>query len=215
MVHPDLCREFTKAHNNSADLRLLEKFVESRVELQIFKLAVIEYHHALYSVSIAHYRQGYFSLRLFLELSLCCVLFSAHEIDSHIWLKGKKDTNWQSIISNENGVFSKNFIKAFFDEMGEYAEQYHVLAAKVYRECSEFVHGNPTSFIGIEGEIAFSEELLRIWLERAQTVQRVVKFAFLCRFLKVTPTNKRGSFEDLLLTDFSEMAPLIAALQEN
>src|SRR6056297_81131 len=76
----DKLREFTAAHNSTQDLDAVEVLVNGRTEAEMFQLAKIEYQHALYSAAFCQYRQSHVSLRLFFELSLCCVLFSAHEI---------------------------------------------------------------------------------------------------------------------------------------
>lgn len=148
---------FTQAHNDASDLDKLIELMAGRPEEEIFSLARVEYQHALFSAAFGQYRQAHVSLRLFLELSLCSVLFSAHEIDTRRWLQGKKDSNWASIISNETGVFSKQFVGVFFEDMKEFGVQYRTLAEKLYRECSEYVHGNRHSFNGIDAEISFNK----------------------------------------------------------
>lgn len=204
---------FTSAHNAIKDLECLEIFLQGRAEAEMFRLAKIEYHHALYSASVAQYRQAHVSLRLFFELSLCCVLFSAHEINMHLWMKDQKDSNWSSIISNENGVLSKMFSGAFFPEMKEHCEQYRAMAEALYRECSQFVHENRNSFDGIDGEMAYNPEILDAWVDRADTALRVVKFAFACRYLKVSERSQRDVVEDMMLGDFGDLPPVQAQFE--
>lgn len=204
---------FISAHNAIKDLERLEVFLKGRSEAEMFRLAKIEYQHALYSASVAQYRQAHVSLRLFFELSLCCVLFSAHEIDMHLWMRDQKDSNWSSIISNENGVLSKTFSGAFFPEMKEHCEQYRAMAMALYRECSQFVHGNRNSFDGIDGEIAYSPEILDAWVDRADTALRVVKFSFACRYLRLSDRSQRHSVEDMMLEDFGDLPPVQAQFE--
>lgn len=196
---------FTVAHNDAEDLDLLDKLLTDRIESTMFQLARTEYQHALYSASFAQYRQAHVSLRLFLELSLCSIFFSAHEIDVRLWLKGAKDSNWQSIISKENGVFSKHFIGAFFDEMKEHGDQYNTLASKIYRECSEFVHGNRKSYAGIDSDILYNSDMLETWADRADTARLIVKFAFLCRYLSEASTDVKIELENLALESFGDL----------
>ncbi len=210
----DRLATFTTAHNYASDLDQLDALLSGRPEAHMFKLARIEYQHSLYSVAFAQYRQAHVSLRLFFELSLCCALFSAHEIDAHLWMKGKKDANWQAIISTDSGVFSKHFVGAFFEGMKEYCDQYRALAEKLYRECSEFVHGNRQSFDGLDAEIGFRPELSDTWADRADTARLVVKFVFLCRYLKVAPAEIRGELENLALDNFGELTSIQALFAE-
>lgn len=201
---------FTTAHNFAEDLDALEALVQGRPEEKMFKLARVEYQHALYSAAVAQYRQAHVSLRLFFELSLCSVLFSAHEIDTKLWLKGQKDSNWSAISCKEKGVFSKHFVGAFFEEMKEYSPQYNALATQLYRECSEFVHGNRQSYDGLDGQIAYNAEILERWSDRADTARLVVKFAFVCRYLMGATTETKNDLESLALENFGELPPVQA-----
>ncbi|MEO9827269.1 MAG: hypothetical protein ABJF50_22935 [Paracoccaceae bacterium] len=183
---------FTSAHNLASDYETLKLFLVDRPEDKMFELACIEYQHALFSASIAHYRQAHVSLRLFFELSLGCVMFSAHEIDAQLWLQCRKDINWNAVSNEETGVFSKSFAGAFFDELKDACPQYRALAAQVYRECSEYVHGNRQSFRTDGDRIEYRSDDIQNWAERADTVAIAVKFAFLCRFLKGSVWTCRG-----------------------
>lgn len=201
-------RRFTAAHNDHDELESLLELSLGRAEEQIFKLAFLEYQHALYSFAFAQYRQAHISLRLFLELSLSGIMFSAHEIDAHLWHKGQKDSNWSSLISKDNGVLSKAFIGAFFDALKEYSGEYHAMAAAVYRECSEYVHGNRSSFEGIDADIRFKDEIADAWLERADTVRMIIKFAFLARYLNHAEHSVRNKIQDIALENFGSLPPI-------
>jgi len=202
--------KFMAAHNDAGDLDSLERLIAGRTEANMYQLARLEYQHALYAAAFAQYRQAHVSLRLFFELSLSGVLFSAHEIDAHLWLKGQKDSNWGAISSNETGVFSKAFVGAFFEDMKEYCPQYLAMANKVYRECSEFVHGNRASFEGIDSQINFLPDIIDSWLDRADTIRILVKFAFLTRYLPHTGGDIRNDFEQMALENFGHLAPIQA-----
>ncbi len=202
--------KFVAAHNDAEDLDSLERLMAGRTEANMYKLARLEYQHALYAAAFAQYRQAHVSLRLFFELSLSGVLFSAHEIDAHLWLKGQKDSNWGAISSNETGVFSKAFVGAFFEDMKEYCPQYLAMATTVYRECSEFVHGNRSSFDGIDSQIDFHPDIIDSWLDRADTVRLLVKFAFLTRYLPHTNGATRNEFEQMALDNFGTLPPIQA-----
>lgn len=205
---------FTAAHNDAEELEQLSVLLAERPEMDIFNLALVEYQHALFSVAFGQYRQAHVSLRLFLELSLCCVLFSAHEIDTRRWLKGQKDSNWGAIISNENGVFSKQFVGAFFENMKEFGGQYRALAEKLYRECSEYVHGNRHSYEGIDAQISFNEGTFDSWIERADTARLVVKFSCLCRFLSHCSADERAQIEALAMENFGDLPPIQSIFDE-
>ncbi len=210
---PERLETFTLAHNEAVDLDQLNRLLVNRVEEPMFALARIEYQQAVFSASIAQYRQAHKGLRLFFELALCSVLFSAHEIDTYLWLRGKKDAVWKSINCENSGVFSKHFVGAFFEELTDECDQYRSLAAKLYRECSEFVHGNRQSFGDMNHQIAYSADSLEVWADRADTARLLVKFAFVSRYLKHAPTEIRNELETMVLEDFGTL-PAVQSIFE-
>lgn len=210
MEHQDLSLKFVSAHNDANELELLKELMAGRPEEHIYNLALMEYQHALNSTAFAQYRQAHVSLRLFFELSTSGILFSAHEIDAQLWLKGRKDSNWTATISNDTGIFSKYFVGAFFEEMKEFSPEYNALAGKVYRECSEFVHGNRASFDGIDAEISFNAGIVEDWLDRADTVRMLVKLAFLIRYLNISSRKIINDLEGIAMGNFGHLAPIQA-----
>lgn len=211
---PDRLVIFETAHNEAVDLDQLNALLVGRVEEPMFKLARLEYQQAVFAASIAQYRQAHKSLRLFLELALCSILFSAHEIDTHLWLRGKKDANWKSINCENTGVFSKHFVGAFFEEMTDHCDQYLSLASKLYRECSEFVHGNHHSFGDQGHQISYNADSLEVWADRSDTARLLVKFAFISRHLKNAPISVKDDLEAMVLEDFGTLAAVQAMFEE-
>lgn len=211
---PDRIALFASAHNEALDLDMLSRLLIDRAEEPMYQLARLEYQHALFSASIAQYRQAHKSLRLFIELALCTILFSAHEIDTHLWLRGKKDTSWKSINCENAGVFSKHFVGAFFEEMSDHSDQYRSLASTLYRECSEFVHGNRQSFSELGHHIAYNHDSLEAWMDRSDTATLLVRFAFMCRYLKSASSKTKSDLESIMLDDFGTLAEVQAIFEE-
>ncbi|MCE8547429.1 hypothetical protein KBY25_16490 [Ruegeria pomeroyi] len=211
---PERLELFAAAHNEAVDLDLLSRLLINRVEEPMYKLALLEYQQAVFSTSIAQYRQAHKALRLFLELSLCSILFSAHEIDTHLWLRGKKDANWKSINCENTGVFSRHFVGAFFEEMADHCDQYQSLASKLYRECSEYVHGNWQSFGEMNHQIAYNANSLETWADRADTARLLVKFAFVCRYLKNASSDTKNELEEMVLEDFGNLPAVQSIFEE-
>lgn len=180
----------------------------------MLKLALIEYQHALHADAFAQYRQANMSLRLFLELALGAVQFSAHEIDARLWLSGGKDNRWGEIVSEDTGVFSKRFCCAFFEELGEHIDQYRTMAKSLYRECSEYVHGNSYSYERINGGIKVNLDALDEWLDRTDTARLIVKFCLALRFIAHANKDIKSEVEDVLLEDFSHLSAINSIYQE-
>lgn len=210
----DLLAGFTKAFNFAEDFEKLALCLENRPERNMFALARLEFQRALHAAAFAQYRQAHISLRLFYELSLSSVLFSAHEIDAQLWLRGQKDVNWNSIISTDTGIFSNSFLGAFWPELKGSASEYMSLSAKLYRECSEFVHGNRQSFSQIGDEIAFNKAVLLQWIDRADTARLTVEYAFLARFLPHTSHETRATLQDIATENFGHLVGFQAIYEE-
>lgn len=201
----DLLASFTKAFNFAEDFEKLALCLENRPERSMFALACLEFQRALHAAAFAQYRQAHISLRLFYELSLSSVLFSAHEIEAQLWLRGQKDVNWNSIISTEGGVFSNSFLGAFWPELKGSASEYMGLSAKLYRECSEFVHGNPQSFVDAGHEILFDRTVLLQWIDRADTARLTIEYAFLARFLPHLSHQTQLALQDIAIENFGHL----------
>nr|WP_321482181.1 hypothetical protein [uncultured Cohaesibacter sp.] len=201
-------RNFISLHNSLEDLHTLKEMVGNRPEAEIFEKAHVEYQRSLAFLSTGHYRQANSSLRLFVELSLSAVLFSANELHLRLWLRGEKDINWNSITCLENGVFSKSFIRIFFEDLSEDGRQYQAIAVKLYRECSEIVHGNSNTY-GSDHAISFQPDLFDECYDRTDAALRVVKFAYLLRYTHFISEETQHKVESIALEDF----PMLQAIQ--
>jgi hypothetical protein len=200
---------FTKSHNFLADYQALHDAIAHRPEAKVFSLAIREYQFALYALSIGTYRHAFISLRLFFELGLATVYFSAFEIKLRKWLKSTEDIVWGALVDTDNGVYAHAFISAFEPELASSAKQYRVLAEKVYRECSEYVHGNMHTHA--ETLLDFDKSHFLSWHERADTVRLCILFPFAARFLTLSSKTDRDKLESIMVESLGHL-PTIQAL---
>lgn len=189
----------TASHNHLADFEKLYLAVRDRPESTLFNYASREYQFALLAISSGIYRHAFVSLRLFLELFLTGIQFSAREIDLRMWLKNSRDISWKSLSDPDTGVFSSNFLSAFDERFSENGRQYGTMADRAYRECSEYVHGNVNTQEDIPVSLEFNEALFATWHEMAETIQLLVVFAYSARYLKFLHKSERGSIEQIVL----------------
>ncbi len=176
------------------------KFLELRAEAQLINVATLEYRFALLALAQGHYRQSFKSLRLVFELTLQAILLSADEICLREWLSNRKDTNWSSIVDEDNGVFSKRFSMAFFPELTDHIQHFRSLSISIYRECSECVHGNVPKHIPLPLKLEFNQEVFDLWHSKSDTVTLVLHFALALRYLKDF-SGKEIEIIEPLLTD--------------
>lgn len=188
-------------HHTILDFEEWLSIMQNRPEYLIFEFALRELHSSLFAVLLAQYRHAFMSLRLFLELGLACIYFSAHEYLLRLWLSGNNDLNWKQLINNDSGVFSKQFATAFTPSLSDDSAHYGSLAEKVYRECSEFIHGNRNTFKTLPASIQFDEPTFRIWFEKAKTIRLVLTFALTIRYLGTIDKEQVEKIELVILDE--------------
>lgn len=173
----------TTSHNHLLEYDLLKRAIACRPEVEALNYAVKEYQFALLALSTGQYRYAFSGLRLFFELMLSVIQFSAHEIDFRVWEKDGKDINWSALKDAQSGVLSAAFMSAFNPEFSQYAKQYAAIAETVYRECSEFVHGNAGTHAVLPSGITFDKKVFLSWNQKSDVMRIVLIFAFSARYL--------------------------------
>lgn len=196
------------SHSFISDLEHWIIALSDRAETELLKSALREYEFALLAVVQGQYRQSFMALRLFLELALAAVHFSGNELQLRIWLRGGRDIGWKSLINIENGVFSKTFIDAFHDGLAEEGPRYGAIADSVYRECSEYVHGNAPTHELLPEKLIFVERVFVDWHEKARTARLVVSFALCARYLLTIGESSRKELEGIVLDQLGHIAVL-------
>lgn len=179
----DFRLQHTAAHSQLADYAIWEQVLRSRRESAVLRRAINEFQSALYALAIGQYRHAFIGLRLFFELSLACVRFSLNELELRQWESDARDINWQQLINTDDGIFSKNVVKAFNCDLVEHAPQFRVLGEKVYRECSEYVHGNASTHEVLPSTIEYAEGCFAAWYAKGRSIHMVVLFALSYRYL--------------------------------
>lgn len=187
------------SHNHLLDYEIWKVAIADRPEVKMVESAVKEYQFSLFALASGQYRHAFGGLRLFFELMLAAVQFSAHEIDYRLWSRGSKDINWSALKDLQSGVFSANFIRAFNPDFSDHGKQYQAIAENVYRECSEFVHGNAGTHVTLPSDIRFQEEAFSSWHEKAATMRLVIVFAFSARYLNYVNKDATDRLEALVL----------------
>lgn len=188
-----------RSHAFIQDIGLWIENLEGRSENLVLRCASREYQFALFSLVTGQYRSSFTSLRLALELSLAAIQWSANERELREWRVGRRDSNWSSLIDSENGVLSKQFIRLFSENLADEAPRYRAMATAVYRECSEYVHGNAHTHEKIPNNIEFHEESFDTWMTKSSVVRLVIIFALASRYLEEFENAARSRLEDSLL----------------
>jgi hypothetical protein len=171
-----------RAHLSLEDVGLLGRTLPFGRAQSAVAQGQIELSRALYTLATADYRAAFFYLRLFLELSLGAVAFSADLVQLEQWLSETTDLNWSALMDASSGVFSKLFIRAFSDGLEADAENYREMSKKVYRECSEYVHANPGTHAPTASAIAHNPSLDATWHDHCNTCVFLITLACAIRY---------------------------------
>lgn len=170
------------AHGAIGEIRLWQKILGARPEASIFDQIVSGLELGLFALVSGLYRQAYGSLRLTVELTAGLCWFSTNRLDLAEWQSGDRDLIWKEITNQDEGVLSPRFRKAFFPELDE-EKKYNGLNKKLYRELSEYVHGNARTWAGPD-DIKYDEPLHRGWFEKLETYMTVTTVLLSIRYLQ-------------------------------
>ena len=204
----------TSNHSFLFDYENWLEILKDRPEHSILMNAVKEYQMSILSNNLGLYQQAFMGLRFFLERSLVAILFSANEIELNLWKKGERDTYWNELTDNEKGIFSHKFCRAFFPELKDEIQHFNRITLKVYRECSEYVHGNQSIIEKIPSNLEYSEEIFKEWNIKANIIKRVILFCFCLRYLKSIKQNDLKKIENLLKDELGGISPITEILSQ-
>lgn len=197
-----------ESHNFLFDFDIWLKILNKRPEYNILKTAIKEYQISILSANLGLYSQSFVGLRFFLERSLVAILFSANEIEFKLWEKGERDTYWSELMDENTGVFSHKFSRAFFPDLKDELKHFKIITEKVYRECSEYVHGNNSALVTIPEILKFDDILIKEWHKKSKIIQRIILFAFNLRFANSIPAEDLKKLEDLNIENFGHIRPI-------
>ncbi len=186
-----------KLHHLSSCIYEMSNVLRDPQEKRILETVSAQLESSNYSLIVGLYRQAFSSLRLALEMGLGAIYFSASKIEMHEWLDGRRDIKWSRIIDEDNGVYSKRFIMAFFPDLVDDAGEYRANAISVYRKLSEYVHGNNETWINGSIKIMYKNELFKQYCQYYKRVTESILFAATCRYAKTFDDNERESMQFL------------------
>ncbi len=178
--------KMAEANSFIEDIIDWRKVLEKKEEAIILESIASELQFALFSLASGLYRQSFMSLRRVLESSCAMVFFSAYELDFREWQKGNRDIYWSELTNKEKGIFSQRWSEAFFAELGKHRDTYMDKSVESYRKLSEYVHGNPKTWLNNNPSLSFDIEKFNYWMEIFKDIKEAILFIFCMRFLKST-----------------------------
>lgn len=129
------------------------------------------------------YKEAIMALRQFLEHTLFAVMLSTNDYKYRLWKAGKIDMSWTQLMDRENGIFSVQFIQTYANDVDEIRSMELLTIAKdIYRECSEFVHGNYVKLAMLPDHIAYNEKMTDQYIKCFESIKYVICMALFIRF---------------------------------
>ncbi|GGW75626.1 hypothetical protein DFQ11_1282 [Winogradskyella epiphytica] len=195
-------------HSFIIDFDIWLDILKDRPEKSIFENAIKEYQISILSNCLGMYQQAFMGLRFFLERSLVAIQFSANEIELNLWKIGERDTYWSELMDDDKGIFSSKFCRAFFPEMKNEISHFQAITKKVYRECSEYVHGNNSVIDKIPNSLEYSKDIFEEWNSKADIIKRIILFTLCLRYLNILKEEEITKVADPLIEEFNSISPI-------
>ncbi len=101
--------------------------------------------------------------------------------------------------------FSTNSAGIFPELKGEITH-FKAITKKVYRECSEYVHGNNSVIDKIPNSLEYSKDLFEEWNTKADIINRIILFTLCLRYLKILKEEERKKVTDSLIEEFNSIS---------
>lgn len=204
---------FTKNRCFTEDDAVWVNILADRPECCIYENALMVYQEAIANMLMGLYQPAFMGLRYFLERTLVGINFSSNELELRTWLSGSRDTYWTELIGLEDedkadcdtnkGIFSSKFTNAFFLDFVKVRKTFRKLTKDVYRECSEYVHGNPGAINEIGHKIEYNEDLAMKWNDLADTVARCILYCYMMRYWNGLNNDQKIKVIERLREEFS------------
>ncbi|AVI63689.1 hypothetical protein [Halomonas sp. GFAJ-1] len=187
----------TELFQFSEDLNVWLELLSDRTDRTILISAVQEFELGFQAVVGGQYRYAFIAQRYFLEQICRFIYLSTNELHLRHWKLGLRDISWGALSDKENGVLSKLFIRAFYPEVEVEGEHLITIASKLYRESSEFIHGNFSKLEELPSNIEFNSFLVARWIDFMGTCKLVALFLLFMRFSKDIDKQKIARIEDM------------------
>lgn len=194
-----------KSHHFASFIGEFSEILFDENEKRMFQTVAVQLESATLNLIYGMYRQAFSSLRLAFELGLGTIHFSVHKLEHYEWMKGENDIKWSKLIDVENGIISKRFSNAFFPELNDYMEGFNSKSKSLYREMSEFVHGNNETWQKSGFSINYNEKLKNDYFSIFKSVSEILIFLMCCRYLKSLEKGKIDEVSDFLLEEMQHI----------
>lgn len=196
------------------ELSTWESILSKTNDTTLLISAIKEFELGFQAVLSGQYRYAFMAQRYFVEQVAKFIYLSTNELHLRHWKLGVKEVSWASLIDKENGIFSKIFIRAFFPDVESDGGQFITLSTKLYRESSEFVHGNFDKANIMPDQIDFQVDMLEKWLEYMESGKLIATFLLFMRFSKELDATDLAKLEAMAQEELCGIAGFDCLFQQ-
>lgn len=202
---PSIAMERNEIGQILVDIGRCADTLADRYEAELYELAIKEVQLSLLAALGASYRQAFVGLRLALEHWFAGIHYSTNEINFRKWELGKRDTSWSQLNDGEDGILSDEFANIFWSQTEQRISTYRSLATSVYRECSEYVHGNPKTHLYLPKQLKYDAKSFLSWKDKLDTIKLLFVYTFVVRFGGSLTNNDREKISQVVLATIGHL----------
>ena len=148
------------------------------------------------------YKEAMMTLRRFVEHMLFAIWLSTNDYLYRMWKRGKFDMSWAQIVDREKGVFAKDFINCYAPDIDDARGlELLVIAKDIYRECSEYVHGNYNKLIILSNNMNYDGKMVQRYLDVFENVKYLLSMSLLIRYRDILNEGTNLSMLESIIMD--------------
>lgn len=174
----------------SDDLHKWVSYCDNLEDYILVKEAQNECVNSIYMCAQGFYKEAIMTMRQFLEHMLFAILLSTNDYKYKLWQVGQYDMSWAQIVDKQDGIFGKNFISVYAKDLDvSRSVELLTIATNVYRECSEYVHGNFEKLSILSDNLLFDERAVEQYVKYFENIQYLICMALFIRFRHIFNKN--------------------------
>ena len=165
------------------DLHKWVSYCDNLKDYILVKEAQTECINSIYMCAQGFYKEAITTMRQFFEHMLFAILLSTNDYRYKLWQIGQYDMSWTQIVDDQNGIFGKQFIRVYAEELDDIRSvELLTIAKNIYRECSEYVHGNFEKLNTLPENLLFDESAVERYIKYFVNIQYLICMALFIRF---------------------------------
>lgn len=197
------------------DYKLWADWINNRYNNELFVLAINEYETAIVFCLQSLYKQAFTAMRACLEHTLFGIHLSTNLYQYLQWKNGTRDVYWSNLVDQESGLFSNAYFNAFCPDVGEMSTLMGTLVKSLYREFSEYIHGNYKIADPFLHDLKYDEDHLKRFFSKTENLRYVIEFCLFVRFQSELEPKDIKQLEPQLTENLGHLQEIIELMSRS